>query len=170
MMIGVSNHLLSIVFRFHETVLSFGEPGSLGYSKLRYQDGKWTDGNRPMVYLYLIYHRNQSNIPGRFHFNIPVLKVSLPSGGSGASGTFILGGSGATCTKRSRSRFFESVEFCGACLEKKSIHNIITSKSWDENCHQITHFKAVWALIFPNSGKSDIISNSFLLGEAAVKW
>ena len=62
-----------IVFRFHETILSFGEPGSLGYSKLRYQDGKWTDGNRPMVYLYLIYHRNQSNIPGRFHFNIPVL-------------------------------------------------------------------------------------------------
>ncbi len=47
--------------------------GSLGYSKLRYQDGKWTDGNRPMVYLYLIYHQNQSNIPGRFHFNIPSL-------------------------------------------------------------------------------------------------
>ena len=66
---GVQSASQRIVFRFHETILSFGEPGSLGYSKLRYQDGKWTDGNRPMVYLYLIYHRNQSNIPGRFHFN-----------------------------------------------------------------------------------------------------
>ncbi len=32
MMIGVSNHLLSIVFRFHETILRFGESGSLGYT------------------------------------------------------------------------------------------------------------------------------------------
>ena len=30
MMIGVYNHLLRKVFRFHETILSFGEPGSLG--------------------------------------------------------------------------------------------------------------------------------------------
>ena len=30
MVIGVYNHLLGKVFRFHETILSFGEPGSLG--------------------------------------------------------------------------------------------------------------------------------------------
>ena len=32
MKIGVSNQKLSMVFRFHETILSFGEPGSLGHA------------------------------------------------------------------------------------------------------------------------------------------
>ena len=31
LMIGVSNHLLSVVSSFHETILRFGEPGSLGF-------------------------------------------------------------------------------------------------------------------------------------------
>ena len=33
-MSGVYSHLLRKVFRFHETILSFGEPGSLGTEKL----------------------------------------------------------------------------------------------------------------------------------------
>ena len=44
----MSNHLLSMVFRFHETILSFGEPGSLGAK------GKLGGGFKHFLFLPLL--------------------------------------------------------------------------------------------------------------------
>ena len=42
MMSGVYSHLLTKVFRFHETILSFGEPGSLALIFLVSKDNSYT--------------------------------------------------------------------------------------------------------------------------------
>ena len=47
MMIGVSNHLLSIVFRFHEAILRFGESGFLGYTTCYWIDILYILINKP---------------------------------------------------------------------------------------------------------------------------